>query len=261
MSTPDPTKAHSTRRFDRFAEGYVQSEGHAKGSDLDRIEALAEVGPEHWLLDLATGGGHTGLRFAGRAGRVVASDLAGRMLEQARAQAVRLGAAGIDHCRNDAEALPFADASFDRVTCRIAPHHFPGVPRFVDEAARVLRPGGRFVVQDHVLSEDPAVADDAEAFERLRDPSHHRAYPESGWRSMFEASGLRVESVETLTKRHVLRPWAERQGCDEATLAELRRRLEQASPAAAEWMDVEDAEGGDLSFVNHHLIILGVKPR
>src|SRR5690606_39820909 len=54
-----------------------------------------------------------------------------------------------------AEDLPFADGSFDLVTCRIAPHHFADVQRAVHEVARVLRPGGLFLLIDSVAPEDP----------------------------------------------------------------------------------------------------------
>ena len=53
-------------------------------------------------------------------------------------------------CELRAEALPFADASIDLVTCRIAPHHFDDVRKFVMESARVLRPGGLFGLVDNV---------------------------------------------------------------------------------------------------------------
>jgi SAM-dependent methyltransferase len=45
----------------------------------------------------------------------------------------------------DAGALPFPDASFDRVTCRFGVMYFPDVPRALHEVRRVLRPGGRAV--------------------------------------------------------------------------------------------------------------------
>ena len=52
--------------------------------------------------------------------------------------------------RADAEALPFPDCHFDLVTCRIAAHHFAGVPTFVAEVWRVLRKGGTLALVDNV---------------------------------------------------------------------------------------------------------------
>ena len=81
---PD-SKALSKARYTRFADGYVTSETHARGSDLDRL--LAIVQPQsHWrALDIATGGGHTALKFAPHVAHVVASDLTPRMLEKREA--------------------------------------------------------------------------------------------------------------------------------------------------------------------------------
>ena len=82
-NTQDP-KSLSQARYTRFADGYVTSETHAHGSDLDRLIAIAQP-QAHWqALDIATGGGHTALKFAPRLAHVIASDLTPRMLEKAR---------------------------------------------------------------------------------------------------------------------------------------------------------------------------------
>ena len=58
MAKAADSKALSQQRYTEYAEGYVTSETHAKGSDLDRLLAIAEP-QAHWqVLDIATGGGH-----------------------------------------------------------------------------------------------------------------------------------------------------------------------------------------------------------
>src|SRR5215468_4102340 len=57
--------------------------------------------------------------------------------------------------RGAAEDLPYAEASFDVVTSRVSAHHYARPRRAVQEAARVLRPGGLLVVSDSVAPEDP----------------------------------------------------------------------------------------------------------
>src|SRR5262249_14270444 len=144
----------------------------SQGADLERLLEVSAPQPDWLACDIATGGGHTALRIAPSIRRMIATDYALPMLASAR-EFILSKAANVDFVPAEANALPFADNVFNLVTCRSAAHHFPDVFRFVQEAARVLKPGGRFVVEDHVLPEDQKAAGYIEAFERLRDPSHN----------------------------------------------------------------------------------------
>ncbi len=260
----DDQKAHSRERFSQFAQGYVTSPTHSQGADLDRLLEVAVSAAESsadWLAcDIATGGGHTALKLAPHVRRMIATDYAPTMLATARAFIASKGAANVDYVPADAENLPFAANSFDLITCRIAPHHFPDIYRFVREAARALKPGGRLVVQDHVLPEDEKAAAYVEAFERLRDPSHNRALSEYEWRGDFLDSGLTVDHVEWLRKRAHLVTWAERQGCTPEVIAHLQILLVQAPDAVAEHLKPTAAGTPDAGFDHVHILIAGTKP-
>lgn len=258
MSQQD-SKSLSEQRYTEFAEGYVKSETHAKGADLDRLIAIAQPQSDWVVLDVATGGGHTALKFAPHVARVVASDLTPRMLEKAAAFITEQGASNVTFKQADAENLPFDDAMFDLVTCRIAPHHFPDCQKFVTESARVLKSGGLLMVQDHVLPDDEAAAKHVDDFEKLRDPSHNFAFTQAGWVGMFENAGLTVTHTEHLTKQHHFVDWAERQGCTPGTIGKLVQMLEAAPPIAAAWMQADHIGTPEATFVNHHLIIAGRK--
>ena len=258
MSDSPDSKALSKARYTRFADGYVTSETHAHGSDLERL--LAIVQPQsHWIaLDIATGGGHTALKFAPFVAQVIASDLTPRMLERARRFIVE--ERGIDNVRfeqADAENLPFETNRFDLATCRIAPHHFPDAQRFVNECARVLKPAGVFMLQDQVLPRDKEAARFVDQFERLRDPSHNRAYHEGEWQAMFARAGFIVEHSEHYLKRHDFIPWARRQGNDAAAIAALIQMLREAPLAAREWMDPQNWGGEKATFLNRHILLRG----
>jgi ubiquinone/menaquinone biosynthesis C-methylase UbiE len=259
MPTANDSKALSQDRFGRYAAGYVTNAHHAKGSELDRLIEVAQPQPEWVALDVATGGGHTALKFAPHVAHVTATDITPNMLEQARQHITGKGVTNVDFKLADAEDLPFEDAAFDLVTCRVAPHHFPNAGQFVIEGARVLKPGGLLLVQDQVLSEDYVAARYMDAFEKLRDPSHNRVFSQSEWLAMFEAAELTVEHTEQLTKRHELVHWAQMQGNTPDDIERLQVLLQVAPPLAAEWMDAQNTGTPQATFVNHHIIIAGRK--
>lgn len=257
MSEFNDSKALSIKRFNRFAPRYVTSATHAQGPELERLVGIVNPHPDWVMLDVATGGGHTALRFAPLVKRVVAMDFTPAMLNAAKEFIIATGVKNVSFRLADAEDLPFSDEIFDLVTCRIAPHHFPDAFRFVMESVRVLKPGGTLLVQDHALPEDEAAARYIDAFERMRDPSHNRAFSESEWIGMFYAAGLTVEHTEQIVKRHEFQPWAERQACTPLVVAQLVQMVEKAPKAVIEWMQPNDFGTPEAWFVNHHILIAG----
>ena len=105
------------------------------------LVAAAGIGPGDHVLDVAAGSGNASIPAARLGARVVASDLTPELLDKGRERANQLGA-NIEWREADAEALPFADADFDRVISCVgvmfAPHH----ELSAGELVRVCRPGG-----------------------------------------------------------------------------------------------------------------------
>jgi ubiquinone/menaquinone biosynthesis C-methylase UbiE len=170
---------------------------------------LAQPRPTDRLLDIATGGGNVSRVFSPHVGEIVASDLTPRMLAAVEASFAKLGLTNVRVAEADAEHLPFDDGSFDIVTCRIAPHHFPHPDRFIAESARVLAPGGRFLLVDSTV---PAgeVGDFWNRFEAMRDPSHVRTLTVDEWSRLIRESGLVLRAVEDYPKRHNFADWVSR---------------------------------------------------
>jgi ubiquinone/menaquinone biosynthesis C-methylase UbiE len=140
------TEAHKARvqaQFGGSAEAYVRSPGHAAGADLDRLVAWGRARGARAVLDIATGGGHTAAAFAAFTPLVVSTDLTAAMVRAARGLAASRGLGGVRFAAADVDALPFKDASFGVVTCRIAAHHFPALLLPLRQIARVLAPAGR----------------------------------------------------------------------------------------------------------------------
>jgi ubiquinone/menaquinone biosynthesis C-methylase UbiE len=256
----DDIRAQAQARFSQYAQGYVTSAGHAQGRELDRLLELAQPHADHWLLDVATGGGHTALKFAPHVRRVVAADLTSAMLRAARDFIDGAQQSNIDYIATDAGNLAFAARTFDLVTCRIAAHHFPDCFRFAQECARVLKPGGLLLIEDHLLPDNPRAAQYIETFQRLRDPSHHRAYAADEWRGLLLDAGLKVAHDESFVRTMKLLPWAERQGCAPHIIERLHILLAQAPQAAADWLRPACAGTPDATFDQVYILIVGQKP-
>lgn len=72
-------------------------------------------------------------------------DLTPRMIEVGKAKNL----AGVDWVVGDCENLPFEENSFDAIICSNSFHHYPNPQRFFNSAKKVLRPGGRLILQDY----------------------------------------------------------------------------------------------------------------
>lgn len=244
--SPD-TRDLVRQQFGAHAEQYVASIHHATGESLNRMLELVAPQPDWRALDVATDGGHTALALAPSVWEVVATDLTAEMLAAAERFIRSKGVTNVTFREADAMALPFAEAEFDLVTCRIAPHHFPDCAQFAREMARVLRPGGLAALIDNVAPEDTAAARHINAWEKLRDPSHNWAYTTADWLGFFSAAGLDVSHSETFRKTVDFDYWCDMLDVDEKRRDQLRVLLLQA-PATAREVLAPQVVGGALKF-------------
>jgi SAM-dependent methyltransferase len=219
--------AHARNRaqYAAVAANYATSESHAGGDDLAWFAARAAGVAPGRALDVACGGGFSTRALAAAGHAVLATDLTPESVAAARASTE---ARNVAWAAGSAEQLPVRTASVAVVGCRIAPHHFADVARFVDEVARVLVPGGLFLLVDTTVPEDEALAAWLDDVERRRDPSHGRSWPPSRWRAVVSGARLRVEETQLYRKRHPLEPWLARSGCTGERAADVRRRFADA---------------------------------
>jgi SAM-dependent methyltransferase len=206
------------------ADAYRASAIHSAGEDLDLVVEWCEPAPGVTVLDVATGGGHVARRLREAGATVVTVDPAPGM--------------GADTTAS-AEELPFADASFDAVACRIAAHHFADVVTAVREMARVAM--HRVVICDNTF-----VSEASERADRVRDPSHVRNYSQPEWHSFFELAGLEVADERFMLRPLEIQPWLDRAQTPAADQEQVRELL--GDRVKDGWMDLPT------------LVIKGVKP-
>jgi ubiquinone/menaquinone biosynthesis C-methylase UbiE len=230
--------------FGKTAASYLTSKPHALGKSLERLVALTSPQKDWQVLDVATGGGHVAYAFAPHVARIWATDITQEMLDMVKAEAQKRGLQNVRTAFAKAEAMPFEDASFDLVTCRIAPHHFDSIPDFLGEVHRVLKPKGVFALVDNVVPEG-SVGDYINAFERFRDPSHLRAWTMPEWRDALKKAHLAVEHEEQIYKTMEFKSWAGRH--DTTMQALLRSMLAEVTPAVKAALEPQGASA-ELTF-------------
>ena len=189
----DISQAASARQFERQSDRYGKSHILADTADVTAALVGIEAPAGGTALDVATGGGHTALWLARHGWKVTAGDIAPRMLDSAAKLCAEAGLK-IETRLFPAEKMPFAAESFDLVAVRVAPHHFSSPARFMSEVARVLKPGGHFLLIDScVPDDDPQTAEWLHHVEKLRDPSHGRYLSRKTWEGLVQGAGLTIE--------------------------------------------------------------------
>lgn len=161
------------------------------------------------VLEVAVGTGRN-LPFYPPDVQLTGVELSPNMLARARARA-RAMASPVDLQLGDAQHLPFPDAGFDTVVATLALCSIPDDEAAVTEMARVLRPGGRLVLLDHVASPHRGIR----AVQRLLDPVLVRLEGDHLLRepaAAVRAAGLVVEELARSRRGVVLRLAARKPG-------------------------------------------------
>ena len=119
-----------------FYEKVIQSK------DPQEIREFGQLPTNGWLLDAGGGTGRIAQTLRGQAGMIVVADLSLKMLEQAHSKD------GLKLACSHNERLPFPGNSFDRVIMVDTLHHVFDQQQTANELWRVLKPGGRLVIEE-----------------------------------------------------------------------------------------------------------------
>jgi ubiquinone/menaquinone biosynthesis C-methylase UbiE len=211
-------------QFDPQAQAYLTSAVHAAGPDLQHACQMVQAwaGSRAAMLDVGCGAGHLAFALASGFAQVVAADPSPAMLDTVKAAAVQRGLPQIEVRHAHAEALPFADGSFDLVCSRYSAHHWLDVPAALRQMRRVVRPGGQLLMIDILGDEIPLVDTHLQAIELLRDPSHVRDYSAQQWRVLLEQGGFGLQEEVGWPTRLEFGSWVARMRTPPEIVAAIR---------------------------------------
>jgi len=147
----DSAIAYFQGESDLYAERYLVQAGgdvlQPRHRAILQIVNALKLPQESKVLDLGCGPGALSFDLAKQGYRGVGLDAAPAMIQRSKLQAASEGVAGLRHYQvGDVEALPFRNESFDAAICAGVIEYLPTDEAMLREAARVLTPGGRFIL-------------------------------------------------------------------------------------------------------------------
>jgi len=161
--------------------------------------AVADLHNGETVLDLGSGGGADVLisaRRVGPTGKAIGLDMTDEMLELAQANALEAGVENVEFLKGYLEDIPLEDDTVDVVISNCVINLSGDKPRVIREAARVLRPGGRFAVSDVIA--DPDMDEQTRADMAAWTGCIAGALTETEFRSVLESAGFgEIEITET----------------------------------------------------------------
>jgi ubiquinone/menaquinone biosynthesis C-methylase UbiE len=243
------------RIFGARAAQYTTSGVHTDPLVLGHVVARSAPEPDWFVLDVATGTGHTALALAPYVTFVSGGDLTPEMLAEAEKLRSERGITNVSWHLSDVHRLPFGDETFHLVTCRRAAHHFSQITQALAEMKRVLRPGGRLVIDDRSVPEDDFVDACMNELDRYHDESHVRQYRPSEWRQLLETLGFTVKAVEPYTRHRPLTSLTE--GVSGENVQKIRQVLDRLGVVQREALNLVELNGQP--YLNHWYVMVAAR--
>lgn len=193
----DNTKIHNDLIIDQFTKQaipFTQNSAHSAELAINRLCELNCVRKKDKVLDVACGSGLVSCELAKVTEHVTGIDITPAMLEQANLLRGQRNLVNIKYDIGDVYNLPYNDESFSLVVTRYSFHHLVDANKVLSEMKRVCIAKGRIVVIDTTPSAERV--DVFNYLEKLRDPSHVRAFTLVELEEMFEKAGLAISESD-----------------------------------------------------------------
>lgn len=186
--------------------GWVGAQG-LQGKMLE----VCDLHGDEVVVDVGTGSGEIAGLLSPKAGRVYAFDYSAEMLSRANGN---LSRANVEVVRGSAEALFFPSESVDLVTARMVYHHLTDeqITRALGESFRVLKPGGKLVVNEYVAVDDEVRAFEREVFDVKEKGRHLWTGEELGSLVAERLGGDGVEVDYGVMPQYSVRDWMGKSG-------------------------------------------------
>ncbi len=231
---------HVEKQFGSQASAYLTSAVHASGRDLQQLRARLAGHAGAQVLDLGCGAGHASFTAAEVVAQVTAYDLSAQMLEVVAEAAREKGLNNINTQQGYAEALPFADASFEVVISRYSAHHWHDVGQALREVKRVLKPGGTLIIMDVMSPGHPVRNIWLQTVEALRDTSHVQNYSSGEWLTMIAEAGLICRTLTTDRLVLEFASWVARMRTPQPLCEAIRLYQQSASHEVQRYFELQD---------------------
>jgi len=190
-------KAFVRERFTKTAEVFGDYAVAHRVTEAETLARMVSANENDKAVDLACGPGTLALRFAKHVRWICGLDFTPAILQRARNSAAQDGLLGkMAFAIGDAQSLPFASDSLDLAVTSYSLHHISDPARVISEMSRVVKKGGRVVVIDIEVPEDPEIRALNHRIEFIRDHSHSRSFTQGEFEAMFAAAGLRIIEIE-----------------------------------------------------------------
>lgn len=249
--------------YNRVLTADVDLQEQTREQRLRHLLKFANLPKNLRVMDLGTGTGGLALLLAEEgASEVVGVDISPAMLEVAeylRLSSASAAASRVSFRLAAAQRMPFRSESFDAIIGRLVLNHTHKPEHILQEVARLLKPGGIFLLADLLGADDSVKRATQNTIEARRNPSYVAALSAEQYRKLVTGSRLTIEAETVAVFEQDLEEWLTDLQSNPATRTIVREMMEAGLETDAAGLNVR-RHSGKLVFDRRLLYIKAVKP-